>query len=69
MAEPWARQPPFDTAITLRAGFSAPLHDRVRVRLVADGINEVTAVSAADGAAWCIRSVLARSDIHDAEPN
>lgn len=37
-----------DTAVKLRAGFSAPLHDSVRARLRADGINEATADSAAD---------------------
>lgn len=37
-----------DTAVKLRAGFSAPLHDRVRARLLADGIDEATAESAAD---------------------
>jgi AcrR family transcriptional regulator len=37
-----------DTAVRLRAGFSAPLHDSVRARLCADGIDEATAESAAD---------------------
>ncbi len=37
-----------DTAVKLRAGFSAPLHDSVRTRLLADSIDEVTADSAAD---------------------
>jgi AcrR family transcriptional regulator len=37
-----------DTAIRLRAGFSAPLHDSVRTRLLADGVDETTAESAAD---------------------
>ena len=37
-----------DTAVKLRAGFSAPLHDSVRARLLADGVNEATAESAAD---------------------
>jgi AcrR family transcriptional regulator len=37
-----------DTAVRLRAGFSAPLHDSVRARLLAHGINEATAESAAD---------------------
>ena len=37
-----------DTAVRLRAGFSAPLHDSVRARLLADGIEAVTAESAAD---------------------
>jgi hypothetical protein len=37
-----------DTAVKLRAGFSAPLHDRVRARLLADGIDAGTAESAAD---------------------
>ncbi len=37
-----------DTAVKLRAGFSVPLHDSVRVRLLADGIDESTAESAAD---------------------
>jgi AcrR family transcriptional regulator len=37
-----------DTAVKLRAGFSAPLHDTVRARLLAHGIDESTAESAAD---------------------
>ena len=37
-----------DTAVRLRAGFSAPLHDSVRARLLADGIAAATAESAAD---------------------
>ena len=37
-----------ETAAKLRAGFSAPLHDSVRARLLAGGIDEVTAESAAD---------------------
>ncbi|MBV8790390.1 MAG: TetR/AcrR family transcriptional regulator [Mycobacterium sp.] len=37
-----------DTAVKLRAGFSAPLHDSVRARLLADGIGEAAAESAAD---------------------
>lgn len=37
-----------DTADKLRAGFSAPLHDSVRARLVAHGIDGATAESAAD---------------------
>ncbi|MGA3256084.1 MAG: TetR/AcrR family transcriptional regulator [Mycobacterium sp.] len=37
-----------DTAVKLRAGFSTPLHDSVRTRLLADGIDESTAESAAD---------------------
>ncbi len=37
-----------DTAVKLRAGFSLPLHDSVRARLLADGIDETTAESAAD---------------------
>lgn len=37
-----------DTAIKLRAGFSAPLHDGVRARLLADGIDGTAAESAAD---------------------
>jgi AcrR family transcriptional regulator len=37
-----------DTAIKLRAGFSAPLHDSVRTRLLSDGIDAATAESAAD---------------------
>ncbi|KBZ67852.1 hypothetical protein K875_00397 [Mycobacterium [tuberculosis] TKK-01-0051] len=37
-----------DTAVKLRAGFSAPLHHSVRARLLADGISEATAESAAD---------------------
>ena len=37
-----------DIAVRLRAGFSAPLHDSVRARLLADGIAAATAESAAD---------------------
>ncbi|BAX90328.1 TetR/AcrR family transcriptional regulator [Mycobacterium shigaense] len=37
-----------DTAVRLRAGFSLPLHDSVRTRLLAEGIDEPTAASAAD---------------------
>jgi len=37
-----------DTAVKLRAGFSAPLHESVRARLLADGIGEAAAESAAD---------------------
>ena len=37
-----------DTAVKLRAGFSVPLHDSVRTRLLAEGIDEATAESAAD---------------------
>ena len=37
-----------DTAVKLRAGFSVPLHDSVRVRLLADGVDGPTAASAAD---------------------
>ncbi|MEB3980741.1 TetR/AcrR family transcriptional regulator [Mycobacterium sp. 663a-19] len=37
-----------ETAVKLRAGFSSPLHESVRSRLVADDIDEVTADSAAD---------------------
>jgi AcrR family transcriptional regulator len=37
-----------DTAIRLRAGFSAPLLESVRARLLADGLDETTARSAAD---------------------
>lgn len=37
-----------DTAVKLRAGFSKPLHDSVRMRLVADDIDAATAESAAD---------------------
>lgn len=37
-----------DTAVRLRAGFSAPLHERVRARLLAAGIAAATAESAAD---------------------
>jgi AcrR family transcriptional regulator len=37
-----------DTAVKLRAGFSVPLHDSVRTRLLADGVDELTAESAAD---------------------
>jgi AcrR family transcriptional regulator len=37
-----------DTAVKLRAGFSAPLHDSVRGRLLAAGIDTAAAESAAD---------------------
>jgi AcrR family transcriptional regulator len=37
-----------DTAVRLRAGFSLPLHDSVRIRLLAEGIDEVVAESASD---------------------
>ncbi len=37
-----------DTAIRLRAGFSAPLLESVRERLLADGVDESIATSAAD---------------------
>lgn len=37
-----------DTAAKLRAGFSEPLHDSVRTRILADGVEESTAESAAD---------------------
>lgn len=37
-----------DTAVRLRAGFSAPLHESVRARLLASGIAAATAESAAD---------------------
>ena len=37
-----------DTAVRLRAGFSAPLLDSVRTRLLAEGIDDPTAASAAD---------------------
>ncbi|ORB73491.1 TetR/AcrR family transcriptional regulator [Mycobacterium scrofulaceum] len=37
-----------ETAVRLRAGFSAPLHESVRARLVAEGIAAATAESAAD---------------------
>jgi DNA-binding transcriptional regulator YbjK len=37
-----------DTAVKLRAGFSKPLHDCVRMRLIANGIEEAVAESAAD---------------------
>src|SRR5271156_3813613 len=37
-----------DTAVKLRAGFSSPLHDSVRARLLADGVDGATAQSAAD---------------------
>ncbi|MGZ4577965.1 MAG: TetR/AcrR family transcriptional regulator [Mycobacterium sp.] len=37
-----------ETAAKLRAGFSQPLHDGVRARILADGIDESTAESAAD---------------------
>jgi AcrR family transcriptional regulator len=37
-----------DTRAKLRAGFSKPLHDSVRTRLLAEGIDDATAESAAD---------------------
>ena len=37
-----------ETLVKLRAGFSAPLHDSVRTRLLAEGIDKATAESAAD---------------------
>lgn len=37
-----------DTAVKLRAGFSAPLHESVRARLVAGGVDAAAAESAAD---------------------
>ncbi|OBF54794.1 TetR family transcriptional regulator [Mycobacterium sp. 852002-50816_SCH5313054-b] len=37
-----------ETAVKLRAGFSAPLHDSVRARLVAEGVEAAAAESAAD---------------------
>ncbi len=37
-----------DTKAKLRAGFSKPLHDSVRKRLLAEGIDDATAESAAD---------------------
>lgn len=37
-----------DTAVKLRTGFSDPLHESVQTRLLADGIDEATARSAAD---------------------
>jgi AcrR family transcriptional regulator len=37
-----------ETAVKLRVGFSLPLHDSVRTRLLADGIDADTAESAAD---------------------
>ena len=37
-----------DTGAKLRAGFSKPLHDSVRTRLLAEGIDGTTAESAAD---------------------
>ncbi|MGO8767931.1 TetR/AcrR family transcriptional regulator [Mycobacterium sp.] len=37
-----------ETAVRLRAGFSAPLHDSVRARLLAEGIDQTAADSAAD---------------------
>jgi AcrR family transcriptional regulator len=37
-----------DTKAKLRAGFSKPLHDSVRTRLLAEGIDAATAESAAD---------------------
>jgi len=35
-------------SVKLRAGFSEPLHDGVKTRILADGIDETTAESAAD---------------------
>ncbi len=37
-----------ETAVKLRSGFSSPLHDSVRARLVAHGVDAATADSAAD---------------------
>jgi AcrR family transcriptional regulator len=37
-----------ETAVKLRAGFSLPLYDSVRTRVLADGIDADTATSAAD---------------------
>jgi AcrR family transcriptional regulator len=37
-----------ETAVKLRAGFSSPLHESVRNRLLPDGLDAVTADSAAD---------------------
>ncbi|MFY2859422.1 TetR/AcrR family transcriptional regulator [Mycobacterium sp. THU-M104] len=37
-----------DTAVKLRSGFSSPLHDSVRARLLAHGTDEAAAESAAD---------------------
>ena len=37
-----------ETAIKLRAGFSSPLHESVRTRLLAEDLDKVTADSAAD---------------------
>lgn len=37
-----------DTALRLRTGFGLPLHDSVRARLLAEGVDETTADSAAD---------------------
>jgi AcrR family transcriptional regulator len=37
-----------ETAAKLRAGFSAPLHNTVRTRILRDGVDEATAESAAD---------------------
>ncbi|OBG64693.1 MULTISPECIES: TetR/AcrR family transcriptional regulator [unclassified Mycobacterium] len=37
-----------DTAVKLRAGFSEPLHESVRARILAAGVDESTAESAAD---------------------
>ena len=37
-----------ETAVKLRAGFSSPLHESVRTRLLADDVDTVTADSAAD---------------------
>jgi len=37
-----------ETAVKLRAGFSSPLHESVRNRLLAEGVDEAAADSAAD---------------------
>ena len=51
-----------ETAAKLRAGFSDPLHDSVRTRLVAEGVDEATAESALS-----IRFCLTRNNIRASE--
>ncbi|ORV62763.1 TetR family transcriptional regulator [Mycobacterium europaeum] len=60
-----------ETAAKLRAGFSEPLHEGVRARILADGIDEPTAESAADaivgGVVYPILSDPQRYSRHRAE--
>jgi hypothetical protein len=60
-----------DTAVRLRAGFSRPLHDSVRTRLLVAGIDEATAASAADaivgGVVYPILSDAQRYSVSRAE--